>query len=240
MTLPGVDMRLPVRCCSVGRAGMRVLALALIATLSIAAADADGRAALERWLEHQQTVTSWRADVEQTRTLKALATPLVATGHVAFARPGQVRWQLGKPPRTLAVGTPDGFSVAYPRLKQVERYPFGESMSPAVQPVLDLLQLGFPDSAQAFHARYELAAASLDAGAWRFDLIPRAAAAQQLLETVHLDIDAANLGLRATEFVFADGSTMRNAFTSGVVDPDLPPDTFELTIESDWQVVQPF
>ena len=54
---------------------------------------ADDDSALNEWLDRQVAVETWAADVEQTRKLRALVTPLVAKGRVTFAKPQRFRWQ---------------------------------------------------------------------------------------------------------------------------------------------------
>jgi len=216
-------------------------AFIVVVLLSISApvsAD-EAERALATWLDHQVEIETWAADVEQKRELRALVKPLVATGRVTFAQPKRFRWQLGDPPRTLAIGTPTGLMVAYPRLKQVERYDYEDALSPSLRQVLDLLEVGFPTSATAFHERYELVAVELDEEIWRFVLQPRDENARQLLERVDIEVSAEDLGLRATGFSFPDGSTMRNEFSNAVANAPVDEASFVLEIGDDWEVVEP-
>lgn len=193
---------------------------------------AAGSAALDRWLERQAVLETWSARVEQTRTLKSLARPLVSEGQVWFAQPNRFRWELGDPPRTIAVRAGDGLVVAYPRLGQVERYAYGEQEDPALRQALALLEVGLPADPEAFHARYELLEAERDGSAWRFTLQPRETQARRLLERVVLEISAEDSRLLATELDFPDESVMRNEFSGHRLDPELPADLFELDLET--------
>src|ERR1051326_8023373 len=49
------------------------------------------------WLAAQAHIQRWSADFTQTRTLKSLAQPLTASGHVWFEAPNRFRWELGHP-----------------------------------------------------------------------------------------------------------------------------------------------
>ena len=51
----------------------------------------------ERWFAAQTNILNWSADFTQTRALKVLTQPLVATGKVWVAVPGLFRWELGQP-----------------------------------------------------------------------------------------------------------------------------------------------
>jgi len=195
--------------------------------------------ALSAWLDYQVGIETWAADVTQTRKLRALVRPLVAEGRVVFAQPKRFRWQLGDPPRTVAVGTPTGLTVAYPRLKQAERYEYSDAVNPSLRQVLDLLEVGFPSSAEAFHARYELMSTEEGETSWLFALQPRDKDARRLLERVNIEVSADDLGLLSTEFVFPDGSSMRNEFADAIVNAPLDDDLFVIEIGDDWEVEEP-
>jgi hypothetical protein len=100
--------------------------------------------ALWRIMKRSNAALPGSTYVQQTRKLRVLVRPLVATGHVVFAKPKRFRWQLGEPPRTLEIGTATELTVAYPRLRQVQRYRYGGDIDPALRQVLDLLEIGFP------------------------------------------------------------------------------------------------
>lgn len=203
------------------------------------AADAGGKQALDRWLRRQAAVRTWSADVKQIRSLKALSKPLETSGKVWFKQPNRFRWQLGKPPRTIAVRTADALLIVYPPLKRVERYPLSGTLKPSWRYVTALLDVGFPADPQAFYANYELKDAVRKGNVWRFDLRPAAAQARRLLEQVRLYVSARNWRLKATELAFPDGSIMRNEFHHMKVNPDLPPSLFTVSIPKDYEVVNP-
>jgi hypothetical protein len=106
--------------------------------------------ALRRWFDAQAEIRTWSADVVQTRSLISLARPLTSDGKVWFAGRDRFRWQLGDPPRTVAIRTADELLVVYPRLKQIERYPFTGDLDPAWRQILELLEVGFPSDEESF------------------------------------------------------------------------------------------
>jgi outer membrane lipoprotein-sorting protein len=222
-----------------------LIAAAILATMAMAGASAQspgqspGEAVLVNWLERQVQLNSWSADVTQVRQLKSIARPLAASGVIRVAQPQRFYWQLGDPARTIAVGTPTGLSIAYPRIRRMERYTYSDTANPALRQVLDLFEVGFPHSAAAFSGRYELVAANQIDSAWRFELQPRVPQARQLLERIYVEVNAADLELRATEFVFPDGSVMRNEFSNPQVNPPLDDTLFVLEPEADWEVTEP-
>ncbi|MBT8444550.1 MAG: outer membrane lipoprotein carrier protein LolA, partial [Gammaproteobacteria bacterium] len=139
----------------------------------------------------------------------------------------------------LAVGTPTDLTVAYPRLKQAERYDYSDAVNPSLRQVLDLLEVGFPSSAAAFHERYELLSTEGDETFWRFALQPRDKDARRLLERVNIEVSVDHLGLLSTEFVFPDGSSMRNEFAGAIANAPLDDGLFVIEIGDDWEVEEP-
>ena len=193
---------------------------------------------LDAWLARQVAVKAWTADVVQTRKIKALIHPLETKGQVWFMQPNRFRWQLGTPPRTIAVRTQQELVVVYPQLNQIERYPFDTITDPAMQQALALLEVGFPADSQQFHARYELLSVNTTAEIHRFELQPRDEQARRLLARVRLDVSTGDLILMATELEFPDGSTMRNAFSHHALDVEIDASLFHVDVEG-YQVVEP-
>src|SRR5512137_514459 len=108
------------------------------------------------WLKAQTNIHSWSADFVQTRKLKAIVQPLVATGHVWFSAPNQFRWELGHPPQTIAVRAPTELLIFYPRLKRVERFPLTGNQTGPWRDALSLLEAGFPRNQAELEGRYNI------------------------------------------------------------------------------------
>jgi len=210
----------------------------LLCCLAFSARATQDMALLDAWLARQVAVKDWTADVIQTRKIKALVHPLQAQGHVWFRQPNQFRWQLGTPPRTIAVRTQQELLVVYPQLKQIERYPFDDITDPAMQQALALLEVGFPANAEHFHARYELLSVNTTTLVHQFELQPKDEQARRLLARVRLDVSTGDLILMATELEFPDGSTMRNAFSHHKLDTEIDASLFHIDAQG-YQVVEP-
>lgn len=194
---------------------------------------------LKAWLEQQGRVKTWSADVVQIRKLKSLSRPLKARGRVWFLQPNRFRWQLGDPPRTIAIRKKDELLVVYPKLKQVERYSTSDAVDPAWKQVLALLEVGFPSDSETFFARYKLVSAKQSKKSWEFLLQPAAKEAQRLLEEVRIKVSTRDYSLLATELVFPDGSTMRNEFIHRRLNPPVDETLFDFEIGEEYQVVNP-
>lgn len=193
---------------------------------------------LDAWLAKQAQVRTWSARIVQTRTLKALARPVTSEGNVWFVQPNRFRWQLGDPPRTVALRTDDELLVLYPKLGQAERYKLGDGLDPEWRQALALLEVGFPSRREEFYARYEPVSARRSGDHWHFVLLPAAGKARRLIERVEFEVAADDLTLRATQLVFPDGSTMRNEFRDHLLDPEFDPSVFQVDLD-EYDVVEP-
>lgn len=191
------------------------------------------------WLAAQPKIESWSADFVQTRSLKSLAQPLTATGHVRFQAPNRFRWELGHPPQTIAVREPDVMLVIYPRLKRVERFPLTGEQAGPWSDALALLEAGFPRSAAELEAQYNILGQEVKAGDVNLVLQPKSTAARKMMPKITIEFDTKDYALRATELQFADGSTMRNDFKNPVLNPKIDPQMFAPEIPADYKVVEP-
>ncbi len=211
----------------------------LLVAVQVGAQPVAPRAMLDAWLQKQAQVRSWSADVVQSRKLRALVHPLESRGRVWFVQPNRFRWQLGDPPRTIAIRTEHELVVIYPRLKQLEKYPLSDAIDPSWRQALALLEVGFPSDPERFHRAYELLSASSSGPVWRFELRPSGEAALRLIERVRIEVSSEDFTLLTTELEFPDGSTMRNQFTRHELNIDLDRSLFDTEVEEGFEVVSP-
>ncbi|HXG49132.1 MAG TPA: outer membrane lipoprotein carrier protein LolA, partial [Methylomirabilota bacterium] len=172
----------------------------------------DANEVLQQWLNQQTNLHTWSAEVIQTRSFKTLAQPLVSTGQVWYSRPAQFRWELGRPPLSLAVRHHDELLVIYPRLKRAERYALGASGPGGAGPwreLLSLLDAGFPERVEDLERRFRVTRRSMAGDVLHLTLEPRSGAVRKWMPSLRLEIRTTDLALRATELRFADGSVLR-------------------------------
>jgi outer membrane lipoprotein-sorting protein len=237
-------MRVSIHCLNFPRSTtiLALLAVGLLVlsfSLRARAEPASAREFLTAWLDQQEKIKTWSADVVQIRKLKSLVRPLKSRGRVWFLQPNRFRWQLGDPPRTIAVRKDNELLIIYPRLKQVERFAADVAADPAWRQALALLEVGFPSNADAFFARYQLVSTTQFKKSWRFELRPTAEEARRLLDRVTVEVHKRDFALLATELVFPDGSTMKNLFIHRRLNPDLDETLFDFEIEEGYTVVNP-
>jgi outer membrane lipoprotein-sorting protein len=100
---------------------------------------ADPGERFNQWFAVQTNLQSWSADFIQTRSLKVLAQPLVATGKVWVTTPGLFRWELGQPAQTIALRQPNQLLIIYPRLKRAEKYALSATPTGPLKDALALM-----------------------------------------------------------------------------------------------------
>ena len=201
------------------------------------ASAAEPSALVRNWLFAQTNIHTWSADFLQTRMLKSLTQPLTATGRVWFAEPTRFRWELGNPPKTIALRATNDMLVIYPRLKRVERYQLNNAGE--WRDALALLETGFLRTESEMRSRFNLLSEIIIGDSCELTLQPKAAGARRMMPQIKLAFSTNDFALRATELQFADGSTMRNDFTNSVVNPNLEPILFAPNLGSDYQIVDP-
>ena len=212
--------------------------LGVLAAANLRATDTN--AVLEAWFAAQATVHSLSADFVQTRTLKTLVQPLTATGHLWFAPPNQFRWELGRPPQTIALRHADEMFVIYPRLKRAEHYPLGASAPREWRDAMALLDAGFPRTRKEFDSQFRVQSLAETNRTWLLALQPLRAAAREIMPDLRVILATNDFSLAATELVFVDGSRMRNDFTNAVANAPLDDKLFEWKAPADFKVTEPF
>jgi outer membrane lipoprotein-sorting protein len=222
-----------------GRCGRFLLFAACLLFAAQTGFATDTNAVLDSWFVAQKGLRSWSADFVQTRMLKTLTQPLKASGHVDFQMPDQFRWEIGNPPRTIALRQGDEMFVIYPRLKRAERYPLGQNTPQQWRDMMSLLQAGFPKSRQEFEAEFQILSLAETNGAWQLALQPQARFARQMMPELRLGLATNDFSLLSTEMIFEDGSRMRSDYANTVVNPVLDKKLFDWQPPPDYKVTEP-
>ena len=199
----------------------------------------DANALLSAWIKAQTNMQTWSADFTQTRTFKSMSQPLTATGHVWFEAPSRFRWELGKPPRTIAVREPDQLVVLYPRLKRAERYPLNTPQAGPWKDTMALLDAGFPRSREDLESRFNILSQATTDHFHEITLQPKAPSARRLMPQIKITFDTGDFSLHSTELQFTDNSTMLNVFTNSVLNPKLDDALFSPKIGEDYKITEP-
>jgi outer membrane lipoprotein-sorting protein len=205
----------------------------------LAAAEPGSDPILAAWLNAHAQLETWSAEVRQTRSLAALAHPLVSTGHVYYSHPGIFRWELGRPPETIAIRSTNALLVVYPGLQRAERYPLNEGQGGPLRDALTLMEAGFPKDEASLRERHRISAEATADGHCHIELEPRRAAARRMVRRVALTFETNVFTLVSSEIEFADGSRLHNQFSESVSNQPLPPDLFDTNLPSGFELVEP-
>lgn len=211
--------------------------LYLLAPSLLAQAPTAAEPLLRSWFAAQTNIQTWSARFTQTRTFKSLSQPLTEHGRVWFAQPNRFRWELGDPARTIAVRATNQMLVIYPRLKRAERYDL-DNAGPW-RDALALLETGFPRSEQQMRSSFEILSQVITNQNCELTLQPKSANARKMMPRIRLAFSTNDFSLRATELVFADGSSMRNDFQDPVLNPKIDPQSFTPEIGPDFKTIEP-
>jgi outer membrane lipoprotein-sorting protein len=216
--------------------GCSIVALCL--TVTVARAD-EHDAQFDRWFAVQTNLQSWSADFTQTRSLKVLSQPLVATGKVWVSAPGRFRWELGQPAQTIALRLPDQLFIIYPRLKRVEKYSL-EGVPPGpLKDALALLDASLPRDRASMEEHFRLMSATATNSILQMRLQPKSASARKFISEILIGFRTNDFSIAVNELKFADGSSLRNDFTNVMLNPPVDPALFEVKLAPDFTVVEP-
>jgi outer membrane lipoprotein-sorting protein len=194
---------------------------------------------LDDWLHTQAGVQTWTADFKQTRELKALTEPLVATGKLWFSSPGNFRWEIMKPVPTIAVRAGDELLVIFPRLKRAERYSLGKLRQGQWKDLMGLLDTGFPRSQAEFDERFHVNSITLIPGGHRLLIDPKSALVKKYMPDLAIDVSDPGSMLMATSMKFIDGSVLKNEFTNPQMNPKIDDALFHPQLGSDYKISEP-
>jgi outer membrane lipoprotein-sorting protein len=219
---------------------LRPWVLLLAIAFARAAVAAELIPAVTSWLATQTKVQTWSADFVQTRSLKSLTQPLTSPGHIWFAAPNDLRWELGSPPQTIAVRARAELTILYPRLKRVERFSLagGTQMGPW-RDALDLLEATFPRSETELRNQYNIVSQTVTNHTCELVLEPKSLSARGMIPEFRINFNTENSSLLWTQLKFQDGSSLRNDFKEQVLNPKVDPTLFDPAIPADYKVVEP-
>ena len=200
---------------------------------------ADPGERFNQWFAVQTNLQSWSADFIQTRSLKVLAQPLVATGKVWVTTPGLFRWELGQPAQTIALRQPNQLLIIYPRLKRAEKYALSATPTGPLKDALALMDATLPRDRATMEERFRLLSAAETNSLLQMTLQPKSASARKFISEILIAFRTNDFAIAVTELKFADGSSLRNDFTNTVLNQPMDLGLFDVKLTPDFTVVEP-
>ena len=192
--------------------------LVLLSLISIARAELD-LAPLQAWIGKQKTLKTLDADFVQERSLPSLKRPVSTPGRIRMVRPGQLRWELGDPVKTMAVSDGNTMTLVDLAKKRAQRI---EADSAKARQFTMLSDNAFRDLA-SFRETFELVESRVVDGIYQLTVKPKARAMRKQVSWMFLDIDTRTKELRAMALELSDKSRIRTVFTrtkiNGKIDP---------------------
>lgn len=214
-------------------AGLAALVLSLGSGLlasSAAAADepALDLAPVKAWIAKSSTLKTLTADFRQARHLRTVKKPLESTGRVWIKVGGAFRWQVGDPPKLLAILGPQGdFTVINDAKKAAEILSPESLEKDQAGQSLAFLRAGFPGSLEAFQKKFQITAITPE-GDWdRVELKPAGGESSFAVIKMGMYLHRDRHTLGSMQVYLRDGSWIDTVFTTTQENPDIPASLFQ-------------
>ena len=211
---------------------MRFLSLLLVPMLAGAAAAAEplDLAPVKKWIARQDEFHNVQADFTQTRALRALRSPVVTPGHLIFATPNSLRWELGDPVKTIVLRKGDSYQIIQPAKKKAERVSAAAMGPEGGAKGFAMMDFPLATDFADFQKKFEILAVTTAGDRCHLEVLPRDAQARKFLTALKIDFDTKTGHMIAFEMTTRDGSSMRNEFTNVRVNQKLDRHVFEFDL----------
>lgn len=208
---------------------MRLL-LALLLSLPLHA-ETD-TAPLEAWLKRQSEIRTLEADFIQQRTLPALKKPVESPGKLWMGENGRLRWELGTPPKTIAVS--DGSELTFVDVAK-QRAKVMDADSSEARSFTMLSGDSMNRGLDGFLEVFEPVESRVVNGIYQLTTRPKPRQMRSKVGWVYFDIDPGRNELRALEIRLDDKSRIKTIFRNTRFNRAIPADRFQLDL-SGYQV----
>jgi outer membrane lipoprotein-sorting protein len=229
---PTKIIRLP--CCAAANEVPRSMTRAtlllsfLLSTVGLHAAESLDFTPVKRWITRQDDFHAVTASFTQTRSLRALKSPLTSEGRLWFKAPSSFRWELGVPAKTIVLRKGDSIFLIQPGKKRVEKSSAtAKPDKPSPMQAFGMMSFPFARDFGDFQRQFETLSISTEGTRCHLEVLPRDAQARKFLSALKLDFNTANGHLLGFEMVTREGSALRNEFANVQVNPKIPADVFE-------------
>ena len=203
---------------------MRLLVFLLLSIVARAEVDT---APLRAWLEAQKNVDSLEADFIQERTLPALKKPVTTPGKLTLSKPGKLRWDLGSPPKTVAVSDGKTITLVDVEKKRARRLDADSSRARSFTLLGDDALSG---GLEGFSKVFELVESRVTRGIYQLTTRPKDRQMRDKVGYVYFDIDTSTNRLRALEMRLDDKSRIKTIFSKTRFNSKVPSSAFQFDL----------
>jgi outer membrane lipoprotein-sorting protein len=167
---------------------------------------------VEKWLQSNANTRTLKVEFTQTRSLKAIKSPLSQTGilWLDYAT-SRFRWQLGDPPKTIVVRLGEKIAIMRTPLKRVEYREAGQSGSGQQSAGFSGLTGGFPKTMGEFQKKYQILSTNPKGNAHEIVTQPLGADAEGVNQFIFV-VDQERFLLKGLIIELKDGSTITTTF----------------------------
>lgn len=183
---------------------------------------------VKAWIAKSATLKTLIADFKQERYLRTVKKPLESTGRVWIRAGGAFRWQVGDPPKIVAVLEPQGeFTVINDAKKTAEIFSPQALEKDQAGQSLAFLRAGFPSSLAAFQEKFEITQIVPD-GDWdRVEMKPAGGEGSFAVRKMGMYLHRERHTLGSMQVYLRDGSWIDTRFLSTQENPEIPAALFQ-------------
>jgi len=177
-----------------------------------------------KWLQSNANTKSLKVEFTQSRSLKAIKSPLSQSGILWLDYgTGRFRWQLGDPPKTIVVSLGDKIAVMRTPLKRVEYREPGQAS--ANNSGFSGLTGGFPKTMDEFQKKYRTLETVAVDNAYEIVTQPLGPESEGVSQFTFV-VDKERFLLKGLVIELKDGSTITTSFQRVERNIEIAPDLF--------------
>lgn len=180
---------------------------------AVVAAAAPDLSPVRAWIEKGRTLRSVAAEFTQERYLRTVAKPLVSKGRLWFTESGSLRWEIGSPPRLLALRARREGDMTVLDLRAKTRRTFTAAELAEQKSPYAMLDAGFPASLEEFEKNFRVKDVETKDGLVRVETQTTDGRMAIAVMKIVFVLEEATQHLRSVEIWFRDGSKIVNTFT---------------------------
>lgn len=179
-------------------------------------------APVRAWIEKGRALRSIAAEFKQERYLRTVNKPLVSVGRLWFTQAGALRWEIGSPPRVLALRERREADMTVLDMKAQTRRTLTPAALAEQRSPYAMLDAGFPASLEEFEKNFRVKEVETKGEEIRIETQTTDGRMAIAVMKIVFVLEATHQQLRAVEIWFRDGSKIVNTFTRVTENAPLP------------------